>query len=380
MKIVVYAIMKNEEKHIERFMKACASADRVVILDTGSTDNSAAIARDLGAHVYVETFSPWRFDVARNRSLDLVDEDADLCIALDLDEIMPEDWRDKLEQVWRPGLHRVRYEFAWNHKPDGSPDKCYWAEKIHSRKCWHWKHPVHEVLVFTPPTVSEGDVPLAMQTVDADMLVHHWADDSKPRSSYLPLLELAVQEDPTGDRNMHYLGREYWFKGEDDKALDMLQKHLACPNAKWDHERAASCRFIGAIHSKRGNRQAAMNWFEKAVNECQESREAWVDLVQAHYYSANHSTLSLAQRRKFFTALTYYATRALAVGPIRPRTYITEDYAWGSVPWDMLAIAQGELGRPKEAFIAAWKACQLSPGDARLAANLLHFSQVLGVA
>ena len=33
---------------------------------------------ELGAHVTVETITPWRFDVARNRSLELVDPDADI--------------------------------------------------------------------------------------------------------------------------------------------------------------------------------------------------------------------------------------------------------------------------------------------------------------
>ena len=75
-------------------------ADQVVVLDTGSTDETPALLRRRGALVYEETISPWRFDTARNRSLELVDEDADLCVCTDLDEPFRPGWRSALEQVW----------------------------------------------------------------------------------------------------------------------------------------------------------------------------------------------------------------------------------------------------------------------------------------
>ena len=56
--------------------------------------------------------------------------------------------------------------------------------------------------------------PIFMHSVDKfkkytnDITVNHYPDNSKSRSSYLPLLELSVKENPNNDRNMHYLGRE----------------------------------------------------------------------------------------------------------------------------------------------------------------------------
>ena len=72
MKVVVYAICKNEAKFAERWMASMAEADQIVVLDTGSADGTAEKLRALGASVTVETIAPWRFDTARNRSLDLV--------------------------------------------------------------------------------------------------------------------------------------------------------------------------------------------------------------------------------------------------------------------------------------------------------------------
>ena len=71
-KICVYAITKNEEKFVEKWYNSMKEADAVVVLDTGSTDNTVAKLKELGAIVEVKEINPWRFDVARNESLKLV--------------------------------------------------------------------------------------------------------------------------------------------------------------------------------------------------------------------------------------------------------------------------------------------------------------------
>ena len=96
MKIVVYAICKNESGFVDRWMDSMQEADRVIVLDTGSTDDTVQKLRSRGARVYEEQFSPWRFDTARNRSLELVDDDADLCVCTDLDEFFYPGWHAAL--------------------------------------------------------------------------------------------------------------------------------------------------------------------------------------------------------------------------------------------------------------------------------------------
>ena len=95
MKICVYAISKNEEKFARRWYESMKEADEVYVLDTGSTDNTVSILEELGSHVKVEVVTPWRFDVARNKSLELVPEDCDICVCTDLDEVLVPGWREK---------------------------------------------------------------------------------------------------------------------------------------------------------------------------------------------------------------------------------------------------------------------------------------------
>ena len=41
-KIAVYAICKNEEQFVDRWYEAVKDADVIVVVDTGSTDNTVA--------------------------------------------------------------------------------------------------------------------------------------------------------------------------------------------------------------------------------------------------------------------------------------------------------------------------------------------------
>ena len=86
MKIYVYAICKDEKAFADRWMDSMSEGRWVYVLDTGSQDGTpAALLR--GAWVACREVVPWRFDKARNLSLDLVPEDADLCVCTDLDEV-----------------------------------------------------------------------------------------------------------------------------------------------------------------------------------------------------------------------------------------------------------------------------------------------------
>lgn len=107
MKVCVYAISKNEEKFVSRWVDSMKEADEIYVLDTGSTDNTVSKLKELGVNVVSKIISPWRFDVARNESLELVPLDADVCVCCDMDEVFENGWREKLESCWAKGVTRL---------------------------------------------------------------------------------------------------------------------------------------------------------------------------------------------------------------------------------------------------------------------------------
>ncbi len=65
MKIAVYAIALNEEKHVMRWLEATKDADVRLVADTGSTDRTVKILQG-APNVIVHQISvqPFRFDDA----------------------------------------------------------------------------------------------------------------------------------------------------------------------------------------------------------------------------------------------------------------------------------------------------------------------------
>ena len=357
-KICVYAICKNESQFARRWMESMSEADEVVVLDTGSTDDTAEQLRELGAQVTVEKIEPWRFDVARNCSLELVPRDVDICVCTDLDEVFHPGWRARLEQGWKPGIGQVSYRYTWSFEPDGSEGYVFWIEKIHARRGYRWVHPVHEVLEWT----GEGKRPLIIPIEGIQL--DHYPDPEKSRGQYLPLLELSVAEAPEDDRNMHYLGREYMYRGRWDDCIRTLKRHLELPKATWADERAASMRYIAHSYANKGDGRRALGWYLRAVAEAPHLREPYTDLAAFLY------------ERQEWEGVLYFTGCALNIKE-RPATYICEAAAWGSLLWDLRAMAFYHTGRLGQALEAAEEAVQLSPLDERLASNVRVLQKLL---
>lgn len=274
MKIAVYAISKNEEQFVERFCHSAKDADYVVIADTGSTDRTVELAQQMGAQVHQISIKPWRFDRARDAALALVPGDADVCISLDLDEVLEPGWRAEIERVWKSDTTRLRYKFDW-----GSGISFYY-EKIHHRIGYHWHHPCHE---YPVPDARTQEV-----WAHTDMLlVTHHPDNTKSRGQYLDLLQLAVTEDPHCPRNAFYYARELSFYKHWQQAIDECNRYLKLPAANWNNERAYAYRVMSDCYSALGDVGAALKHARLSCCEAPGTREPWVTLAMLCYQTQN---------------------------------------------------------------------------------------------
>ena len=346
MKIAVYTIALNEEQFVKPWYESAKNADYLLIADTGSTDETKLLAQSLGINVIDISIKPWRFDDARNASLACLPNDIDYCIALDMDEVLIEGWREALEAV-PTQTTRPRYKYTWNWNEDGSPGLQYGGDKIHSRHGYRWKHPVHEVMVTDRIAEVQNWI---------DLEIHHHADPTKPRSQYMPLLAQSVKEDPLDDRNAFYYARELFFYGKVEESIEEFKRHLSLPKAVWKPERAASMRYIAKMSS--GDKKE--EWLKKAVREAPDRREAYVDLAEFYY------------KTQSWDACLDVAENALDIIE-KPLEYLCEEYAWGYAPYDYAAIAAYNLGKTSEALEYGMKAVELNPTDERLQRNLIFY-------
>lgn len=348
-KIYVYAITKNEEKFVKRWVNSMKEADKIYVLDTGSTDNTVSLLKKEGVVVKQEKIDPWRFDIARNKSLEMLPDDADICVCTDLDEVFEKGWRKNLEKIWNEDTTRLAYNYNWSLDENHKPIVNFYIEKIHTRKEYKWTHPVHEVLTY----IGSG---IEKKTTTNQITLNHYPDHNKSRGSYLPLLELSVKEDPNDDRNLHYLGREYMYYGRWNDCIDTLIKHLQCPRATWKDERGASMRFIARSYKNLKRYEEAKMWLNKAIKETPYLRDSYMEMALL-YYELND-----------WIEVEYYINKALEIVK-KEKTYINEPFSWDSTPYDLLALSYYYQGKYSDSLETINEAIKYDPKNERLLKN-----------
>ncbi len=347
-KTCVYAICKNESKFIKRWYESVKESDYICVLDTGSSDNSVQLMEELGITVKTKIIKPWRFDEARNESLKMIPKDADICICLDLDEIIINGWRRKLDNIWNNDITRLRYIYNWSLDKNNNPIISFYGNKIHKNNYYKWTHPVHEVLEI----INHNEYEIATN----DIIINHYPDKEKSRSSYLPLLELSIKESPLDDRNMHYLGREYMYYGRYQDSIDTLIKHLSLKTAVWKDERCASMRFIGRCYKRLGRYKESEMWYKLSIKEAPYLRDGYIELALLYY--------SLQE----FNKVKYYVHKALKIKN-HEKTYINEMFSFNETPYDLLSISYYMLGYYKAALKYVNMAIEINNKDKRLLEN-----------
>ena len=347
-KVCVYAITKNEEKFVNRWFESMKEADKIVVLDTGSTDNTVSLLKSLGVEVHEEIIEPWRFDVARNKSLALIPDNYDICVCTDLDEVFESGWKEKILSCWKSDTTRLKYTYNWSFNEYGEPATTFLLNKIHLKDNYKWTHPVHEILT---PLKEEKEI------ICEDIILNHYPDRTKSRSSYLPLLELSIEEDSEDDRNMHYLGREYMYYSRWDECIETLKKHLDLKKATWKDERCASMRFIARSYKSKNELNEAKMWYKKAIEEAPYLREGYIELGYLYY-----------EEKDYLNAYRYLK-KAMEIKE-KSNSYINEEFAWNSFPYDLLSICSFNLELYEEAVENVKKALDLDKNNLRLQLNL----------
>jgi len=346
LRIAVYAISKNEAHFVERFCNSAKEADLILIADTGSTDGLPDVARQHGAVVHDICITPWRFDLARNAALALIPKTIDVCISLDIDEVLQPGWREEIERVWLGDTTRLRYMFDWGC------GIAYYYEKIHARHGYRWHHPCHEF------PVPDGRINEVWAQTDM-LLAVHLPDPTKSRGQYMDLLELSVKEDPDCPRNAFYYARELSFNWRWRDAIEACERYLKLPRAVWQNERCYAYRVMGRCYNELGDFWNAERALMMAASEAPNTREPWFELSALMY------------RLQRWPESYAFAMKCLSIKD-RELVYTVDVTVWGAQIHDYAAIAAYHLGMKKVAIEQAKIAVSMEPEDLRLNSNLQY--------
>lgn len=102
MKLYAIILTYNESAHITACIDSVRFADRIIVVDSGSTDDTAVLALEAGAELIERPFD--NYASQRNAALDVVKGRADWVLFVDADErVTPKLEDDILQAIDKPG-------------------------------------------------------------------------------------------------------------------------------------------------------------------------------------------------------------------------------------------------------------------------------------
>ena len=366
-KICVYAICKNEMKFIDKWIESMSEADYIVVLDTGSTDGTfEKLQQDSRiTAVKQQIINPWRFDVARNESMKLIPDDANICVCTDPDELFEPGWAKVLRTKWDDKLHyRAWYKYAWRHEADGSPSGCFTYDKIHSRHGWKWKYPVHEGIV--PENDAEAFDHSRVLNVFEEVYLHHYQDKEKARSSYLSLLKVRVEENPDELQSRTHLIHDYLYNAEFDNCIKEIEYTIERFEKEMTPDfKAHLYLYMGDAYQGLEKDQEAIDAYQEGIQLAPQYAEPHIALAQVLMRHKKYIETIDVLKRCIGTATQYYVWFKRGVD-------CTEDTIYS-----ILATAYALLGDWNLAYANIAKAYHLNPSHDVIAKNYQFISSKL---
>jgi len=320
MKIAVYTIALNEEDNVQQWYDSAKDADYLLIADTGSTDKTIRLAKKLGINVVKISISPWRFDDARMAALAALPTDIDMCVSLDMDEVLAPGWREALEEL-DDDVTQVNYKYTWSWRDPKSrtqPQVVYIANKVHARYGYRWKYLVHEVIV--PDRNDSHKFGYA-----ENFEIHHCADVERNSNRYNEMVYQTWEENKEDKR--YWVYKYECLVAEDvNKARETIFEYLKkFKNDLSNEELAKAYRTIFLTNSVK-----YYKLLKKARRLVPYTRDYYVDSAIVEFNRGH-----LRRARKFAKKAMQITTRKLDMS--------YQEYVWGYLMKNMLYVCNYNL-------------------------------------
>jgi tetratricopeptide (TPR) repeat protein len=292
-KISLCMIVRNEEEFLERCIRSARKAvDEIIVVDTGSEDNTIEIARKSGARVYSH---PWENDFSKARNFSLDYATGDWVLYLDADEILTHDGCRRIRALAKSASAMGYLLIQRNYTDD--PKAAGWrtcepgCEEARGRAGW-FPAPIVRLFRNHPEIRFEGAVHelvdysvtrLGGRVEATDIAIHHYGKVrdleyvKAKQELYLKLGEQKASGRPD-DAKAHYeLGVQYIELGVIDKCIEALTRSLELdPNQPKAH-----CD-LGVALERSGRMEESANHYARALALDPQSGQAIINLGSAY--------------------------------------------------------------------------------------------------
>ncbi len=341
-------IVRDEEPVLGRCLESVRDAvDEIIIVDTGSTDQTKEIAAQFTDRIY--DFA-WVDDFAAARNFAFSKATMDYQMWLDADDVME---RSSVEALIRlkSGLTAdvvmLPYHVAFDAQ--GAVTFSYERERLLRRsKGFRWQGAVHEVI--TPSGVI----------LHGDAAVCHRKEHVNDPERNLRIFETQLAQGKVlSPREQFYYARELMYHKRYADAIGQFETFL---NANgWLEDRISACMQLSKCHQALGNRNAAMT-----------------ALLQSILYDVPRAEICceigrlLMEQKRWNEAVFWY--RAALSAPF-PEEGFHEGDCHDYIPCMQLCVCYDRMGNLQQAKAYNERAGRIKPHDAAYLANKAYFRQ-----
>jgi len=246
-------IVRNEGSRLHECLQDIKdSIDEIVIVDTGSSDNTVEIASEYTDKVYHFTWCD-DFSAARNFAIERVH--CDWVLSLDADERLDMSEGDLRALIDNP--EREAYCLPLHAiQADGNFDR-FMVLRLFKNK-FRFKGAIHEQIIIDDPTVLGYTL--------FPILWHSTVSTKERRSRRgrnIALLKKALSADPDNLFLQYYIGTEWLGLGRTDKAISPLRQVLAKLTDQHVLFRSPALRYLISCYKSEGR-------FNEAICTCLE--------------------------------------------------------------------------------------------------------------
>jgi glycosyltransferase involved in cell wall biosynthesis len=366
-------IGRNEEKMLHRLISTLVDfqmlGGEVVLVDTGSIDGTAEMARAAGFKVE-EVGSKFLVDIDKEKAgainakfmvggeknvVESGDKVFDFSSArnyaaslaknnhvsfADCDEAFTVMDINKINELISSGNDQFEYNFVFSHDDKGNEAIKFVQSKFYNRTKLKWVNMIHEVLA----PITNGPIQKAFLP-ETIFKLEHWQNQETNRTGYLKGLALDCFNNQGNDRNSHYFARECFYHGRYRTAIKEFERHIGMNG--WTAERAQSMIFMGDCYGFLNEPELQEELYSKAIFVDSNRREAYVKLAQFYLHNKN------------YRAAIAYASAALTIP--WDGYYANNKELYENIPHEILYVSYGWIGDIKNAKENISKALEYRP-------------------
>ncbi len=244
-------IVKNEESNLQRLLPTIVDfVDEVVLVDTGSTDNTKQIAQELCGEklsyyefTWIDDFSAARqfsFDKAKGEYILWADADDTIEHADKIAGIIA----DMEEEGIDSAVLKYEYQYDFKHNV---PIITQWRERIVKAGVFEWKNRLHEVLVPCTPNKTTA------KKYGEVVYYHHKTDEDFAETKHrnVRIMKVALDEDKDEPRNWYNMANALF--GVEDYAGAITHYLEYLDMSQWEQERYVAYTRLATCERNLGN-------------------------------------------------------------------------------------------------------------------------------